>query len=100
MDHADLPGVAAAQAARTGWAKVVADWRADDAPLPVEVLTAVVEAVHAAGGRVAVHTQNRAGGEASVPACADRAEPGARSAHPVPAVTRGAGPPGWACGPA
>ena len=25
-DHAELPAVAAAQAARTGWAKVIADW--------------------------------------------------------------------------
>src|SRR4051812_9006753 len=26
-DHADLPALAAAQAARTGWAKIIADWK-------------------------------------------------------------------------
>ncbi len=49
--------MAAAQAARTGWVKVMADGDFGDAPVPVEVLQAVVEAVHAVGGRVSVHTQ-------------------------------------------
>ncbi|QFZ19109.1 amidohydrolase family protein [Saccharothrix syringae] len=76
VDHADFPAVAAAQAARTGWAKVVADWGIDDDAVPVDVLTAVVEAVHAVGGRVAVHTQHAAGGAAAVAARVDSVEHG------------------------
>ncbi|PSL58479.1 imidazolonepropionase-like amidohydrolase [Saccharothrix carnea] len=75
-DHAELPAIAAAQAARTGWAKVIGDWRSDGEPVPLEVLTAVVEAVHAVGGRVAVHTQQAAGGEVAVLAGADSVEHG------------------------
>ncbi|MGI5150434.1 amidohydrolase family protein [Plantactinospora sp. CA-294935] len=74
--HADLPEVAATQAARTGWAKVIADWLPGDAPLPVDVLRAVVAAVHAVGGRVAVHTQHGAGGAAAVAAGVDSVEHG------------------------
>jgi hypothetical protein len=58
--HAELPALAAAQAARTGWAKVIADWGPDDEPIPAGVLRAIVTAVHAAGGRVAVHSQQAA----------------------------------------
>jgi imidazolonepropionase-like amidohydrolase len=61
-DHAELPGLAAAQAARTGWAKVIADWLPGDDPLPMAVLRQVVAAVHTVGGRVAVHSQHAAGG--------------------------------------
>jgi hypothetical protein len=43
-DVVDLFAVAAAQAARTGWAKVIADWYPEDEPVPVGVLAAVVEA--------------------------------------------------------
>jgi imidazolonepropionase-like amidohydrolase len=75
-DHAELPAVAAAQAARTGWAKIIADWQLDDEPMPVDVLTAVVQAVHAVGGRVAVHSQHAAGGAAAVAAGADSLEHG------------------------
>lgn len=76
VDHAELPAVAAAQAARTGWAKVVADWGVDDEAVPVDVLTAVVRAVHAVGGRVAVHTQHADGGAAAVAAGVDSVEHG------------------------
>jgi imidazolonepropionase-like amidohydrolase len=76
VDHDEMPAVAAAQAARTGWAKVVADWSVDDEVVPVDVLTAVVEAVHAVGGRVAVHTQQAAGGEVAVAAGVDSVEHG------------------------
>ncbi len=75
-DHADLPGIAAAQAARTGWAKIIADWRVGDDAVPADVLTAIVEAVHAVGGRVAVHTQHAAGSEAAVAAGVDSVEHG------------------------
>jgi imidazolonepropionase-like amidohydrolase len=76
VEHSELPGVAADQAARTGWAKIIADWTAPDSTVPVEVLTAVVEAVHAVGGRVAVHTQHAAGGAAAVTAKVDSVEHG------------------------
>jgi imidazolonepropionase-like amidohydrolase len=75
-DHAELPRVAAEQAARTGWAKVIADWQPDDAVLPVEVLRQIVAAVHAVGGRLAVHSQHAAGGYAAVQAGVDSLEHG------------------------
>jgi imidazolonepropionase-like amidohydrolase len=75
-DHAELPAVAADQAARTGWAKIIADWGLDDEPVPPDVLAAVVAAVHAVGGRVAVHSQQAAGGAAAVAAGVDSLEHG------------------------
>jgi imidazolonepropionase-like amidohydrolase len=72
----DLPAVAAAQAERTGWAKIIADWGVDDEVVPVDVLTAAVRAVHAVGGRLAVHSQQAAGGEAAVAAGVDSVEHG------------------------
>jgi imidazolonepropionase-like amidohydrolase len=74
--HADLPAVAAAQARRTGWAKIIADWGVDDDPVPVDVLRATAEAVHAVGGRLAVHSQQAAGGVAAVAAGVDSVEHG------------------------
>jgi imidazolonepropionase-like amidohydrolase len=75
-DHADLPALAAAQAARTGWAKIIADWAVGDDPLPVDVLRAIVRRVHAVGGRVAVHAQHAAGSAAAVAAGVDSLEHG------------------------
>jgi imidazolonepropionase-like amidohydrolase len=75
-DHAELPALAAAQAAGTGWVKLIGDWMPDDEPIPVDVLRAVVEAVHAVGGRVAVHSQQAAGGAACVVAGVDSLEHG------------------------
>lgn len=75
-DHHELPAVAAAQAARSGWAKIIADWGMGEQVVPVDVLAAVVEAVHAVGGRVAVHTQHAAGGAAAVAAGVDSVEHG------------------------
>jgi hypothetical protein len=74
--HADLPAVAAAQAKRTGWTKIIADWGVDDEIIPVDVLRAAVEAVHAVGGRLAVHTQQPAGGAVAVAAGVDSVEHG------------------------
>ena len=74
--HAEMPAIAAAQAARTGWAKLIADWGPDDEPVPVAVLRTVVEAVHAVGGRVATHTQQAVGGLAAVAAGVDSIEHG------------------------
>ena len=52
------------------------DWGVDDDPVPLDVLRAAVEAVHAVGGRVAVHTQQAAGGAAAVAAGVDSVEHG------------------------
>ena len=76
VDHIELPVVAAEQAARTGWAKLIGDWGVDDTPLPVDVVSRVVTAVHAVGGRVAVHSQHPAGGAAAVQAGVDSLEHG------------------------
>ncbi len=67
-DPAEPPGLAAAQAARTGWAKLIADWGTDGDALPVEALRQAVAAVHAVGGRVAVHAQHADGCAAAVEA--------------------------------
>jgi imidazolonepropionase-like amidohydrolase len=75
-DHAGLPQLAAAQAARSGWAKLIVDWQPGDDVLPARVLRRVVAAVHAVGGRVAVHSQHAAGGAASVEAGVDSVEHG------------------------
>ncbi|AGL14865.1 amidohydrolase [Actinoplanes sp. N902-109] len=74
--HAELPELAAAQAARTGWAKIIADWRAGDEPVPLDVLCRIVERVHAVGGRVAVHSQKPFGGTNAVRAGVDSIEHG------------------------
>ncbi|MFC6016899.1 amidohydrolase family protein [Plantactinospora solaniradicis] len=76
VDHAELPGVAAAQAARTGWAKIIGDWAPGDEPVPVPVLRAVVDAVHTVGGRVAVHATQPEGAAGAVAAGVDSLEHG------------------------
>jgi hypothetical protein len=76
--HAQMPAVAAEQAARTGWAKIIGDWGLDDEPVPASVLGKVAAAVHAVGGRLAVHAQ--------------QADPGRRSPRRRPAPDRGNGP--------
>jgi imidazolonepropionase-like amidohydrolase len=75
-EPADLPAVAAEQAARTGWAKVVIDWRPGDDVMPVEVLREAVTRVHGVGGRLAVHSQHAAGGVVAVEAGVDSIEHG------------------------
>jgi imidazolonepropionase-like amidohydrolase len=74
--HTDLPAVAAAQAKRTGWAKIIGDWGVGDDVVPLDVLTAVVAAVHEVGGRVAVHSQQADGGAVAVAAGVDSVEHG------------------------
>jgi imidazolonepropionase-like amidohydrolase len=75
-EPADLPAVAADQAARTGWAKIVIDWGVGDDVIPVEVLREAVMRVHAVGGRLAVHSQHPAGGVVAVEAGVDSVEHG------------------------
>ncbi|MEN3362285.1 MAG: hypothetical protein V7637_6267 [Mycobacteriales bacterium] len=74
--HADLPATAGAQAARSGWAKVIGDWGPGDEVVPETVLRDAVAAVHAAGGRLAVHSQQADGGAAAVAAGVDSIEHG------------------------
>lgn len=39
------------------WVKVITDWNSDELSYPPPILAAMVEAVHAAGARVAAHSQ-------------------------------------------
>jgi len=72
----DLPRLAAAQARRSGWAKLIGDWGLQDAVVSPAVLRAIVAAVHDVGGRVAVHSQHAEGGAAAVSAGVDSLEHG------------------------
>jgi imidazolonepropionase-like amidohydrolase len=76
VDLAELPEVAAEQAGRTGWVKLIADWLPGDDVMPASVLRAVVEAVHAVGGRAAVHSQHPEGCASAVEAGVDTLEHG------------------------
>jgi imidazolonepropionase-like amidohydrolase len=75
-DPAGLPAMAAEQAARTGWAKLIGDWGPGDPAMPAPLMAAVVEAVHAAGGRLAVHCQHPDGCQNAVQARVDTLEHG------------------------
>ncbi|WP_330241393.1 amidohydrolase family protein [Streptomyces sp. NBC_00525] len=77
VGEADLVRAAVEEsAASSGWCKVIGDWRLDEPPVPLALLTAVVAAVHAAGGRVAVHCQTAEGSRNAVLAGADSLEHG------------------------
>ncbi|MGW5253606.1 amidohydrolase family protein [Streptomyces sp. NPDC004012] len=77
VSEADLVQAAVEEAkASSGWCKVIADWKHDEPPLPQDVLTAVVQAVHAAGGRVAAHCQTAEGSRHAVEAGVDSLEHG------------------------
>ena len=62
--------------ASAGWCKVIGDWRHDEPALRLDVLTAVVDAVHAVGGRVAAHCQTAEGSRNAVLAGVDSLEHG------------------------
>ncbi|WP_330270713.1 amidohydrolase family protein [Lentzea sp. NBC_00516] len=72
---------AAVEEAAVGWCKVIGDWMPDDPPVPLDLLTAVVSAVHATGGRVAVHCQTAEGCRNAVLAGADSLEHGMHLDH-------------------
>ena len=55
---------------------MIGDWGPEDEVLSPEVLRATVEAVHGVGGRLAVHSQQAAGGAAAVAAGVDSLEHG------------------------
>ena len=67
--------------ASSGWCKIIGDWKPTDPAMPVEVLTEAVTAVHAAGGRVAVHAQTEQGCHNAVMAQADSLEHGMHLDH-------------------
>lgn len=71
----ELPA-AAVEEASSGWCKIIGDWLPDDTAVPLDVLTAAVEAVHEAGGRVSVHCQTAEGNHNAVLAGADSIEHG------------------------
>ena len=62
--------------ASSGWCKIVGDWMPYDPAVPLDVLTEVVNEVHAMGGRVAVHAQTALGCRNAVLAGADSLEHG------------------------
>ena len=62
--------------ASTDWCKIIGDWQPEDPAVPVEVLTEAVTAVHAVGGRVAVHAQTAPGCHNAVMAGTDSLEHG------------------------
>jgi len=84
VELAALPAAAVEEAnASGGWCKIIADWSVGDGAerrytpsVPPEVLAEVVRRVHAAGGRVAVHSQHAEGCAAAVAAGADSLEHG------------------------
>ncbi|MEV7421532.1 amidohydrolase family protein [Streptomyces sp. NPDC091212] len=71
-----LVAAAVEEAAAGGWCKVVGDWRWNEPPVPLGLLTETVRAVHATGGRVAVHCQTAEGSRNAVLAGADSLEHG------------------------
>ncbi|HEX3778377.1 MAG TPA: amidohydrolase family protein [Pseudonocardiaceae bacterium] len=62
--------------ASSGWCKVIGDWRPIDPAVPLDLLTEMVSAVHAIGGRVSVHAATAEGCHNAVLAGADSIEHG------------------------
>lgn len=77
VSEADLVQAAVEEArASSGWCKVIGDWKHDEPALPLEILTVLVQAVHATGGRVAAHCQTAEGSRNAVLAGVDSLEHG------------------------
>jgi imidazolonepropionase-like amidohydrolase len=82
VSEADLATAAVEEAlASSGWCKVIGDWKPSGSAVPLERLAAVVESVHAVGGRVAVHCQTAEGCHNAVLAGADTLEHGMHLDH-------------------
>lgn len=62
--------------ASTGWCKVIGDWKPDGPPVGLDLLRSVTDAVHAIGGKVAVHCQTAEGSRNAVLAGVDSLEHG------------------------
>jgi imidazolonepropionase-like amidohydrolase len=77
ITEAELVQAAVEEAqASSGWCKVIGDWKHTDPAVPLDLLTATVQAVHAVGGKVAVHCQTAEGCHNAVLAGADSLEHG------------------------
>jgi imidazolonepropionase-like amidohydrolase len=84
VEVAALPELAVEEAAASGgWCKLIGDWgigegaeERQEPTVPPEVLGEVVRRVHAAGGRVAVHSQHGESGATAVAAGVDSLEHG------------------------
>ncbi|WCD99243.1 amidohydrolase family protein [Streptomyces sp. HUAS 31] len=73
----DLVAAAVAEAkAHDGWCKLMGDWDFEADPVPYDLLRAVTDAVHAAGGRVAAHCMSAQGVLNAVSARVDSIEHG------------------------
>jgi imidazolonepropionase-like amidohydrolase len=86
--EADLPDAAAEEAAASsGWVKLRGDWIVDEETcaeprlLPAEVLTATVQRVHDAGGRVMIHATHEVACRRAVEAGVDSLEHGLWLTH-------------------
>jgi hypothetical protein len=75
VEAAALADLAAAQAASSGWAKLIGDW-VDVGAIPADVLIDVAGRVHSVGGRVAVHCQHADSCRRAVEAGVDSIEHG------------------------
>jgi len=73
---AEMPFVAAEQARRTRWVKIIVDWDAHDPVIPLPTMQLIVDAVHAAGAKIAVHSQHTEGSRVAVAAGVDSLEHG------------------------
>jgi imidazolonepropionase-like amidohydrolase len=62
--------------ASSGWCKIIGDWRFDEPPVPLDLLTAAVAAVHAVGGKVAAHCQTAEGSRNAILSGVDSLEHG------------------------
>lgn len=77
VTYASLAEAAVEEAlASGGWCKIIGDWLPGVPVVPLDALTEAVAAVHAVGGRVAVHCQTPEGSRNAVLAGADSLEHG------------------------
>ncbi|HEV3355156.1 MAG TPA: amidohydrolase family protein [Pseudonocardiaceae bacterium] len=77
LPYDQLVAAAVEEATASGrWCKIIGDWHPDNPAVPTEVLAEVVVAVHAIGGRVAVHAMSEEACHNSVMAGVDSIEHG------------------------
>jgi imidazolonepropionase-like amidohydrolase len=82
VSEAELAAAAVEETlASSRWCKVIGDWKPSGGAVPLDRLTEVVQAVHAVGGRVAVHCQTAEGCHNAVLAGADTLEHGMHLDH-------------------
>jgi imidazolonepropionase-like amidohydrolase len=77
IDENELVAASVEEAmAGSGWSKIIVDWKPNEPPVPLELLTAATQAVHAVGGRMAAHCQTADGCRNAVLAGVDSIEHG------------------------